>query len=182
MTSIKRVRSIPSLVALGAMTLWSAVATADPIEVDFEITVPGSRASLTGSFMGYDRNNNGILRRSEVSVFNVDWSGSRRTEAFTHNIDDLRAFLYNITRDRLNLFISTNGRRGDRTTAALINFRRISVTGVNGPGIGRPGPQIVWHPYVGTTPTAVPEPGTLTLFGMGLLAIGFASRRRRSSR
>lgn len=34
--------------------------------------------------------------------------------------------------------------------------------------------------YQGTPTTSVPEPGTLTLFGLGLLGVGFMRRRRQS--
>ncbi len=186
MTGVNRLRSITALVLLGAMTCWSTLVSADPITVEFRITAgPGGGPSLSGSFTGEDTNRNGFLgflgRSGEVTAFNLDWSGigPRNNGQFTHSIENLRVLLYNISSHRLLGFLSTNpdGGRDDRTTAALINIGRLVVAGVNDP-VRRL--RIVLHPRVQTRTTAVPEPGTLTLLGIGLLAIGFASRRRQS--
>lgn len=187
MTSIYRIRSLPALIALGAMTLWSNMATADHITVEFEISGFDTPGSLTGSFSGEDSGgagflNAGFLNTFEVSAFSLAWTGNSATPIpFMHGIGNLNSLLYHIGSQTLLHFSSSNGSSASYTNTVFLG----SFASVNGPA----SPQYWWRPdpdkqkihSPGVTATAVPEPGTLTLFGMGLLAIGFAVRRRRSS-
>ena len=171
MATLKGLRSI---LAVGAIMCCSSIAFADPITVEFEISGFAGGATIMGSFSGNDTNGSGRITTNEVTAFDLTWSGNMRTSAFTHGLGNLSGLVYNIGLDLLRGLSSNGG----GNSAGYLRF--LSVASVNGP---LPGGfffdrdrQIIFHP--GVTTTSVPEPGTLTLFGLGLLAIGFASRRR----
>ncbi|MGI9203205.1 MAG: hypothetical protein ACR2Q3_04310, partial [Woeseiaceae bacterium] len=94
MTTIKKLRALPAIALIGALTCWSSMASAGPITVEFEITGPGGFAAFTGSFAGEDSNSNGFIGHfpsySEVTAFNLDWNGPG---SFNHNLDDLVVLL-----------------------------------------------------------------------------------------
>ena len=157
------------------------MASAGPITVEFEITVPGSAsAALTGSFTGEDLNANGFIGHfpsySELSAFSLNLGGS---PFYNHNLGDLIVLVFNDTADSLYGFWSRHGFNGAPNgaaptwAAALLNVGGISVAGVR---IGR----LPIISRVNVTTTRVPEPGTLMLFGIGLLAFAYTSRRRQA--
>lgn len=182
----KNLRSMRFMAILGAMTFWSTTSLADPINVDFTIGGFAEGATLAGSFTGEDTDNSGSLEQivllfSELSEFNVTFSGNSITQTFSHGLGNLLGFSYNITSNTLNGFATLQiaGFLGANTSSTLLdNFGSDRVARINGP-------RFFPNDRQGTTQNGpivqtaqVPEPGTLTLFGLGLLAIGFASRRR----
>lgn len=183
MTRVRKVRLMPAIVL---MTCWASAASADPISVEFEITGFDGPESLTGSFTGEDSGgagflNAGFLNTFEITAYSLSWSGNSATPVpFTHNLGNLGSLLYHIGSQTLLNVSSGNG-----SSASYINTIFFgSFASVDGPESGRfpwsrdPDKQKIHGP--GVTTTTVPEPGTLTLFGMGLLAASFASRRRRA--
>lgn len=177
MTIFKKIRALPAIAVLGAVLCWSSIASADPIVmVDFEIT-GFEDATLTGWFTGDDSIGliSGLLAGYELTAFELVWSGNATTPGFEHGLSDLTSFLYDIGGNTL-LFLRSSSGDG----SASVNHLFASV---NGPELracffcSDPDKQREWHPGI-TTTIKVPEPGTLTLFAIGLLAVGFASRRR----
>lgn len=191
--SIKRkIKNISAVAVLGAMACWSSIASADPITVDFEATGFDTPGTLSGWFTGDDSIGfiDGLLADYEVTAFELIWSGNSTTAAFTHGLGDLTSLLYDIGSNTLLLLTSNSGGGFGSPSASIVTFFGYPVSAsVNGTepfgcqfvnrrlSCSDPDSQTVNHPGVVTT-TKVPEPGTLTLFGIGLLAAGFASRRR----
>lgn len=178
MSKIKNIRTLPVIAVLGVLTCWSSIVSADPITVDFEITGFDSPGTLTGWFTGDDLSNGGYLTTSEITDFGLIWSGNSITDYFEHGFGQLTSLLYRIGDNSLRSLSSSSG-----DGSASINRLYASVNGP-APTVCRyyifcsdKDKQKEWHPGI-TTTTKVPEPGTLTLFGIGLLAVGFATRRR----
>lgn len=187
MSIVRIIKKYPAILVLVAMTGWSSLASADPITVEFEIGGFSGNAMISGSFTGEDTNNtgtlgHGILGIYEISAFNLRWSGNSRTAAFRHGLGNLRTLLYDIgSQTLLGFGSSRNGTSANLLDIWIPFVGTIRAGSVNGPKSGcffcsDPDKQVVKYP--GVTTTQVPEPGTLTLFGIGLLAVGFATRRR----
>ena len=187
MDTMRKIRTLPVLAILGALTCWSSMVSADPIKVDFEITGFEKNATISGWFTGDDSIGffPGILGIAEVTAFELIWSGNSITPGFTHGIADLTSLIYNIGSNSLDLLTSNSGGAFFSTPSASLFGPIAVVNGSQSPSCfwrfcGRdPDKQIEIRPGV-TTTVKVPEPATLTLFGIGLIAIGFAGRRRRA--
>ena len=192
---------LPAMAAACLLAAGPAGATQYTFVQDgFTATLPDSSVitgQVTGSFEGEDLNTNGYIEGGfffgggEVSAFSATFTSGALTQAYI--LDDLAGLVYD-----LDGFITAEqiGPGFNETEGLLLlalNFNDWAVGGpVGGPTACTSGNDcgIVYYddliftttqPVVVTEagPTAVSEPGTFALAGLGLLGLVAVARRRR---
>ena len=151
---------IKSLCAAAALATFASVATAAPVDVNFN-AYQGSTLLFTGDFIGSDANHDGVLSLSELTSFSFSGQG------YSASLGNLNSFgSYHIP---TNLWSSDAEAWGQFATGAFFSFNHdsLALTSINGFSVT-------------TTPVSVvPEPATLAMMGLGALAL--AARRKRKS-
>lgn len=156
---------------------------ATPIAFDFNIVA--SEGTVTGTFEGEDANMDNFLMANELTFFEATASGTTFTGGpFTITDDEATFLAFNFsipTMDLLRLVV-TNGSLSFSTYEA-IECDPCSPGSYLGVSLGHPGDVLYtsYRPIVSetVTPTAVPEPSSLTLLGLGLGSIGVRRWRQR---
>lgn len=139
--------------------------------------------TISGSFTGIDLDTNGFLdfSNSEISQFNLSFSGGTQAPAFTMALSDLAGLVYQLNGGN---FIGDNGAQNTGEGIAALSAQMAYLTGI-GP-VGAPGGQI-WDgaggPLTSTSAllsvTAVPEPESYAMLLAGLALMGAVAGRRR---
>ena len=136
-------------------------------------------ASISGSFEGTDLNSSGLIQQDELSSFSFSWSGNSLVSAFSQSLSDLNFFSYNPSRSVL----------GDANPEIIASnwFTTTGFAYVSGVGAGSQGGSVLdltlgtesaTTNLVQITPSAVPLPGAIWLFGSALLGLIGVKRRK----
>ena len=155
------------------------VTTANASLYNFSQTGFEEGATISGSFEGTDINSNGLIQQDELSSFSFSWSGNSLVPAFSQNLTDLTFLSYNPSRSVL----------GDVNPEILASnwFTTTGFAYVSGVGAGSQGGSILdmtlgtesaTTSLVQITPSAVPLPGAIWLFGSALLGLIGVKRRK----
>jgi len=149
-------------------------------------------ATISGSFTVNDANNSGQINVgsanfgmnfNEISAFSLSFSGNSIVAAFTHNLADLSAMVYNLGSSYL-------GDEIDGAQQELIATNYFGTTGFDyysGMGFGGFGGAVFdkastatsySYNLVSVTPAAVPLPGAVWLFGSVLAGLVGMKKRK----
>ena len=128
-------------------------------------------AEVTGSFSGLDGNADGQLSffDGELTAFLMSFSGNSLTATFALDFSDLFGLVYDFD--------------GDIGDGLILDVEGIGAGGFPLYSVG-PGPVALCDGIAdcgfvdGPGPAPVPAPPALALFGLGVIALGLAKRRR----
>ena len=170
-----------------AAGLAMSVPVANAALYNFSQTGFDGGASVSGSFEASDLNTNGLLEGSvftnfnEITSFTMSFSGNSIVPAFTHTFADLTY----LGHDPSKLTMGAANPEGVATnwfgTTGYTYVSGVATNGQQGAGI------INWltsgetksENLINVTPSAVPVPGAVWLFGSALA--GFIGAKRRKS-
>lgn len=178
MNKIQTLRRIAlaSALALAALQM-PAHASDDPIAYRYTQTGFADGASVSGWFIGHDGDADGMLYAFELSDFSFSFTGNRAVPSFTMGMDNRAGLVFDVAAANL-MHLHVIG--PDET-------RALEYDAFGWPGFHIPGRvssnldgliSISWE-RLGVEPiSAVPEPGPLTLWLGGVIALGLVARRR----
>lgn len=134
-------------------------------------------ASVSGWFIGRDDDADGMLYAYELSDFGFSFSGNRAVPSFTMGMDNRAGLVFDLARaDLMHLAVVGPG-----------ETRELEYDAFGWPGYHIPGRvssnldgliSITWERLAVEPMSAVPEPGRLSLWLAGLIAMGALARRR----
>ncbi|KQW42774.1 MULTISPECIES: PEP-CTERM sorting domain-containing protein [unclassified Roseateles] len=170
--------STPRLVPL-TVVLALAAALAQPAQAEsFQFNQGGyaDGAVLTGHFSGSDLDGNGWLYGYELTSFELNWSGNRAVQAFSHGYDERAGLEFELASGRL-WHMASVGQDGE-------GVRLFTFDSMGWPTFHTPGTvtderlglaSMSWEQMQVTA--AVPEPQSLALLLAGLGLIGLWRRQ-----
>jgi len=172
--------SAPRFFALTALLAVAAAVFVEPAEAQSYSFSQGGYADgamLTGHFAGVDLDGDGWLYGYELTEFELNWSGNRAVEAFSHGYDERAGLEFNIAQGRLEHMASVS-MAGD--SERLFSYESMGWPSFSIPGVvtdERLGlASMSWEPLHVTA--AVPEPQGVALMLAGLGVIGLWRQRR----
>lgn len=169
---------LPALVALFSL----AAALAQPAQAEsFSFNQAGyaDGATLSGHFSGGDLDGDGWIYASELSDFQLNWSGNRAVQAFSLGFDERAGLIYEVGSATLwHMAAFSQNDEGTRFFSfdskgwptymipGVVTDERLGLVSMS------------WEPLQVTA--AVPEPQSLALLLAGMGFIGLWSQRRRA--